>query len=122
MPTLEYASSFANLPAVSEDYSAPQEYQLKAVDPLEEFDDFDTWLEDVIQTLRPQNLHRLIDAYVKRPPKTSPEVSRWVKTSRDIRYWMYQSVCKDINKLVLARRFRCEFADEYFELLKQVTG
>jgi hypothetical protein len=87
MPTLDQTPSFAKLPAASEDYSdfttdttpdggeitqitgTPEEYHLKPIDPLEDFDDFDTWLEDVIQTLRPQNLHRFIDAYVKRPPK-----------------------------------------------------
>jgi hypothetical protein len=101
---------------------APDEYQLNPLDDLESVNDFDNWLDDVNRVLRQKGLWRFIDSSISRPPRDSPLADRWVKISRDVQIWMYQSVSKNINRMVTSRNFRIDFADEYIENLKNVLN
>jgi hypothetical protein len=89
---------------------------------LESVNDFDNWLDDVNRVLRQKGLWRFIDSSISRPPRDSPLADRWVKISRDVQIWMYQSVSKNINRMVTSRNFRIDFADEYIENLKNVLN
>lgn len=66
-----------------------------------------------------QELHRLFDGDIDRPPTTSPHAARWEKASTDIQAWLFQAVPEGINRLAFAFRLRCAYADEYIEALKQ---
>jgi len=128
--------AFAAKNAAKEDYSdflfttnvgeitqltdAPTDYQLNPLPVLADTDNFDTWMKDATRILRQKNLHRFVDADIERPKRSdTANAPKWVKISRDIQAWLYQSVSKEINMLVESRNFRCDFADEYVEALKQ---
>jgi uncharacterized protein (UPF0297 family) len=113
------AASQGNLNQVTD---APNEYQLNPLDDLENVNDFNTWLDDVYRVLRQKGLWRFIDSSIPRPPRDSLLADRWVKISRDVQIWIYQSVAKDINRIVISRNFRIEFANEYIENLKNVLN
>ncbi|OKO98596.1 Retrovirus-related Pol polyprotein from transposon TNT 1-94 [Penicillium subrubescens] len=140
--SLQHDSSFAKSPAARVDYSnfiadpstaaggavtqitdVPESYTLHAIDDkLTNANDFDTWLDDVTRILQQKNLHRLIDAQIERPPTTSPHAARWFRVSKDIQSWLYQSVSKEINRLMLSRRTPTQFADEYIGALKETLN
>lgn len=99
---------------------APEEFTLNPLDPLINTHDFDIWLDDATRILRQLNLHRFLDQDIERPDKISPHAARWVKTSKKIQAWLFQSIPKEINRLVQTSHCRHDFADEYIALLKKV--
>ena len=83
---------------------------------------FDIWLDDATRILRQLSLHRFLDQNIERPDpeKNSSLAARWVKTSKKIQAWLYQSIPKEVNRLVQTTRCRHDFAGGYVALLKKV--
>ena len=99
--------------------SAPKEFTLNPLEILERTEDFEDWFRDACQILKKKGLHRLVDPKCDRPKVTSDEAETWVEHSHAIQMWLQQSISKDIDAMVKAMRFRCEFADEYVISLKK---
>ncbi|KAI2787043.1 hypothetical protein POX_f07398 [Penicillium oxalicum] len=133
---LGQAAGVEEFPASREDYSkfftlksrgqpvnqltgAPKEFTLNPLELLERTEDFEDWFRDACQILKKKGLHRLVDPKCDRPKVTSDEAETWVEHSHAIQIWLQQSISKDIDAMVKAMRFRCEFADEYVISLKK---
>ncbi|KAJ6191074.1 hypothetical protein N7519_001095 [Penicillium mononematosum] len=65
--------------------------------PLEKRGDFDEWFTAIEKSLRP-NLHRLLDATIKRPARDTPNAEKWMQLSMHLRSWLASKMDAEVMR------------------------
>ncbi|CAG7953372.1 unnamed protein product [Penicillium nalgiovense] len=89
------------------------------VAPLEKRGDFDGWFTAIEKSLRP-NLHRLLDATIKRPRRDSPNAEKWMQLSLKVRAWLASKMDAKVVQEIMAQGGRVTFADEFMTETRKV--
>ncbi|RJE21113.1 hypothetical protein PHISCL_06547 [Aspergillus sclerotialis] len=94
---------------------------IKPVEPLKGFADYDIWLFKVEATLQQHNLDALIDSTIPRPTPEDPKYEQWYKYSKLVKAWLAYQLAIPMIRAIICTRRRIEFADDYMNLIEQLV-
>lgn len=89
--------------------------------PLKVPNELDEWLQSIELVLADKGLENLIDITVPRPPHTHPDALKWQTLSRQVQAWLQESITGPMVPHIMARKPRCELADEFLEDIKKAA-
>lgn len=88
--------------------------------PLQTPAQFNIWCIDVSNVLRRWGLNRLIDRSIPRPNEDSPNLNRWMETSKAVRKWLAWNMNSTLVVMIESIHGRSMFADEFMYGTKRV--
>lgn len=94
---------------------------IKSVEPLKGFADYDIWLFKIEATLQQHNLDALIDPEIPRPGAEDPKYEQWYKCTKLVKAWLAHQLSVPVIRAILCTRTRVEFADDYMNLIEQMV-